>query len=248
MRKKFTLIELLVVIAIIAILAALLLPGLQEARRAAVCLACKSNLRQISMGMMGYVGDNNGAYPIKSGGGISSWNKVGTPFMSGYMNDALSIFHCPADMDSSSTAQTYNICNFAGIHVNGGVWTSQQLLMTGGKVKIFNVDPSTAQITTPYGSPNDANLKNNYIVEVNASYGTFFAGVYGAMGTYEAASRHKSMNAISVDLAVRSTPFKPNSINYYYLTSDPAQYWYKPNMTMPGWPYGSMSVFSSGMK
>src|SRR5258707_15711508 len=61
--SAFTLIELLVVIAIIAILAALLLPALNRARSAAHSAACKSNVRQINLGLQMYV-DDIGSYPI----------------------------------------------------------------------------------------------------------------------------------------------------------------------------------------
>jgi prepilin-type N-terminal cleavage/methylation domain-containing protein/prepilin-type processing-associated H-X9-DG protein len=60
--KGFTLIELLVVIAIIAILAAILFPAFAAARESARQAACLSNTKQMSMAMMMYLDDNDGAF------------------------------------------------------------------------------------------------------------------------------------------------------------------------------------------
>ncbi|MDI9587287.1 MAG: DUF1559 domain-containing protein [Acidobacteriota bacterium] len=60
MRSRgFTLIELLVVIAIIAILAAILFPVFARAREKARQSTCLSNLKQIALGTLMYVQDNN---------------------------------------------------------------------------------------------------------------------------------------------------------------------------------------------
>lgn len=57
-RKGFTLIELLVVIAIIALLLAILMPGLQRARKQARAVACLANLRQWGVVFLMYAQDN----------------------------------------------------------------------------------------------------------------------------------------------------------------------------------------------
>ncbi len=71
-RQKFTLIELLVVIAIIAILAALLLPALSAARDKAKAAQCLSNVKDCSLAIFTYMGDNSDVLASKPAG-YSSW-------------------------------------------------------------------------------------------------------------------------------------------------------------------------------
>jgi prepilin-type N-terminal cleavage/methylation domain-containing protein/prepilin-type processing-associated H-X9-DG protein len=72
-RKAFTLIELLVVVAIISILAAILFPVFTRARENARRTSCASNLKQIGLGMMQYMQDNDGYYPFFSTSGITGY-------------------------------------------------------------------------------------------------------------------------------------------------------------------------------
>lgn len=62
-KTAFTLIELLVVIAIIAILAAILFPVFASAREKARQTSCASNMKQIGLAAMMYMGDYDQVYP-----------------------------------------------------------------------------------------------------------------------------------------------------------------------------------------
>jgi len=80
-RNAFTLIELLVVIAVIALLLAILMPALNKARELAQGTSCKGNLKNYTLAMLMYLGDNDNKfndpdkcyffqrepYPIESG-------------------------------------------------------------------------------------------------------------------------------------------------------------------------------------
>jgi prepilin-type N-terminal cleavage/methylation domain-containing protein/prepilin-type processing-associated H-X9-DG protein len=128
-REGFTLIELLVVIAIIAILAAVLLPVLHAAQKKAEQAYCINNLKQLGMGFVIYVGDNNQVMPADASHG-AGWQKedwiywqggatLGTPPVGGQISPALAkgqimqtigygntntvntLFRCPADLNNA---------------------------------------------------------------------------------------------------------------------------------------------------
>jgi len=74
--RGFTLIELLVVIAIIAILAAILFPVFAKAREKARSASCLSNLKQLQLAYLSYVGDYDEKLPMGTdwGNGHQVWH------------------------------------------------------------------------------------------------------------------------------------------------------------------------------
>ena len=96
-RVGFTLIELLVVIAIIAILIALLVPAVQKVRAASQRTQCTNNLKQLGLGMHGYV-DTFGKFPVEGLSSQVSWVKQILPYIEqthAKARDTIPILLCP---------------------------------------------------------------------------------------------------------------------------------------------------------
>jgi prepilin-type N-terminal cleavage/methylation domain-containing protein/prepilin-type processing-associated H-X9-DG protein len=97
-KRGFTLIELLVVIAIIAILAAILFPVFAKAREKARQASCASNEKQIGLGIIQYVQDNDEFYPTaRDFNARGNWAQQIYPYVK-----SLGVFKCPSNTASSN--------------------------------------------------------------------------------------------------------------------------------------------------
>ncbi|MCA9101533.1 MAG: DUF1559 domain-containing protein [Pirellulales bacterium] len=140
-RKRpggFTLVELLVVIAIIGILIALLLPAVQAAREAARRSACTNNLKQIGLGLHGYVDTNNDYFPP---GAVTEGPCCGTP--SG-TNWAISILPY---LEQESLYQQYNFNEYNESPVNALVRETRL------PVFVCSSEPQTTDLAHPDSGP-----------------------------------------------------------------------------------------------
>lgn len=128
-RHGFTLIELLVVIAIIALLAAILFPVFARARENARRASCQSNLKQIGIGVLQYIQDNDEKFPQYQIGVTTTdaksetWYIITQPYIKSWQ-----VLRCPSAPRTTLTSLHplyYSTYGFAGN--NGGASNNRTL-------------------------------------------------------------------------------------------------------------------------
>ena len=189
-RKSFgfTLIELLVVIAIIAILAAILFPVFAKAREKARQISCLSNEKQLGLGFMQYVQDNDETFP---GGSIPNVLSGNDHFGIGWAGEiypyvkSTGVYTCPDDKVSSQPGANppmYEVSYGMNTHIINSYLTPAFGNPTGplGKVAAFNAPASTVLLCEV--TSNLANVTNIDEGRFSTPPATHFSVVTSASG------------------------------------------------------------------
>jgi len=183
------LIELLVVIAIIAILAAILFPVFAKAREKARQTSCLSNEKQLGLGMLQYVQDNDERFPI---GVISNTLSGNDHFGIGWAGSiypyvkSAGVYACPDDSTPSqpnANPPMYEVSYAMNTHIINSYLTPAFGNPQGplGNLAAFNAPASTvllcevtnnlAAVTSPSEGALNTPAATHYSVVTSASGG-----------------------------------------------------------------------------
>lgn len=145
--RSFTLVELLVVVAIIATLAALLLPGLMQAKEMARRTACKGNLKQFGPAIQMYANDWNGNWPYSdsyslANGGVTMWCyaldvRTTSSASKAYLK---TIYHCPSRIDAPAGNTDYAI----NYYINPGKYPNVKMPASADSKRTLLLDSTGA--------------------------------------------------------------------------------------------------------
>ncbi|BDI31207.1 hypothetical protein CCAX7_32580 [Capsulimonas corticalis] len=192
-HRGFTLIELLVVIAIIAILAAILFPVFAKAREKARQISCSSNLKQLSLGLLQYVQDNDETFPASGWLGIGmGWAGKMYPYIK-----STGVFHCPDDPTGVTTDASGNTLYPVsyGLNLNYAYNSGGGASGSGTTLASFGAPASTVALFETQGAQapiTDINLDSGL---TGGAAGTFHFSPSGNGGDNSAGWIDQSINA-----------------------------------------------------
>jgi prepilin-type N-terminal cleavage/methylation domain-containing protein len=259
-EHRFTLIELLVVIAIIAILASMLLPSLASARDKGRDIACRSNLRQISLALFQYIDENGGYYPMMYGKGPYFRARLEP-----YLGNTANTFRCSAVRDLAADKSSYAPNTYGG----GIGWQNRSCSPYdyerfgmfarggGGRIRMgapdgcsgkFNIE-DTCWNMDPAGVGVDPDAP--YILESNATAWTQSANHGGMM--QKPHQNGTRMNYIGAGLGIMQVSFADVSAADYEWRAKFGEggswTWYRvlPGRSKADWPYWAERQVSGHM-
>ncbi len=84
---------------LLPVFVAMLLPALMQAKQKALSLHCMTNVKELSLAMRLYAGDNQNHYPAGTNWCTAIQSEVG----------ATNVFHCPADFSDGRCSYAFNV-------------------------------------------------------------------------------------------------------------------------------------------
>ena len=135
LRSGFTLVEMITVIVVIALLAVLTVSATQRMLAQGKVTQCLAHLKQLGIGLQGYLAENNNTIPELAGGRLRRDEPVPVidVALAPYISDSR-IFACPAD---TRIAQESGTSYYWNVTLNGQV---------AGSLNFLRITQQTSQI------------------------------------------------------------------------------------------------------
>lgn len=167
-KKAFTLIELLVVIAVIALLMAIVLPSLGKAKIYAQKVVCRSNIRQLGLGVLLYADQNEDEVPINTlwSGQKAAWFWDVSFWMTdqiiNYGDLVPEVFFCPSVRDKKPDDARWWQYSMIGNETSEVSYLDESGMTIAEKCSEYRVLPYIFLIDLVEMNPSDGNYGQSY--------------------------------------------------------------------------------------